>query len=234
MLNPSLNIPALAAAFRERRRMQVRDILQLQTADALHDCLNRQVPWGLACLTGDKPRTVLHPEFAAMDEPARQALYEAAYERARDQFGFLYNTYMMVTAYKEGRDPHLLLHRVLEFLNTPAFLAFARTVTGVPTIVKVNAQATCYDKGHFLKFHNDHHAEEGREVAYVLNLTRKWQADWGGLLQFVAEDGSVEETLFPYFNSLTLFRVPMGHCVSFVSPFAEGARYAITGWFRSA
>ncbi|MGH8398608.1 MAG: 2OG-Fe(II) oxygenase family protein, partial [Gammaproteobacteria bacterium] len=67
----------------------------------------------------------------------------------------------------------------------------------------------------------------------VLNLTKDWQADWGGLLQFLGEDGKVVDTFFPSFNSLMLFQVPMWHHVSYVTPFAGHGRYAITGWGMS-
>ena len=40
-------------------------------------------------------------------------------------------------------------------------------------------------------------------------------------------------TLMPEFNVLNLLRVPVRHAVSFVTPFAAAARFAITGGFRS-
>jgi Rps23 Pro-64 3,4-dihydroxylase Tpa1-like proline 4-hydroxylase len=36
----------------------------------------------------------------------------------------------------------------------------------------------------------------------------------------------------PVFNALNLFRVPLLHSVTLVTPFAGGARLSITGWFR--
>jgi SM-20-related protein len=108
-----------------------------------------------------------------------------------------------------------------------------RTITGRPEIRRADAQATRYLAGHFLRRHNDLHEEDGRVCAYVINLTRAWQADWGGLLQILDERGDVVRTLMPRFNTLSLFRVPTEHCVSPVAEFATGARYAITGWFRT-
>jgi Rps23 Pro-64 3,4-dihydroxylase Tpa1-like proline 4-hydroxylase len=66
----------------------------------------------------------------------------------------------------------------------------------------------------------------------VLNLTRRWQADWGGLLQFVDAAGEITDTWLPRFNTMALFRVPVRHTVSYVAPFANEPRLAITGWFR--
>lgn len=233
MLNPNLDIDRLSRSFREQARLQISDVLQPEAAAALHDCLDREVPWDLAYIGDQGSTTVSGQALSNMARRERDALLEVIHRRAASDFQFHYNSYMMVTAYKEGRDPHLLLHRFLEYINSQPFLEFVRQVTGVASIRKADAQATRYAPGHFLKQHNDITPEQGREVAYVVNLTRDWQADWGGLLQFLDEEGAVVDTLMPRFNSLTLFRVPMNHCVSCVAPFAQRSRYAITGWCRS-
>lgn len=233
MLNPNLDVEGLAGRFREIARLRVDDVLEPDAAQALHDCLDRDVPWHLAFIGEQGPTTLTGDALAGMGRREREALRTAIHRRAASGFQFEYNSYMMVTAYKEGRDPHLILHRLLEFLNAEPFLDFARRVTGVSRIRKADAQATRYGPGHFLKRHDDVHPDQGREVAYVLNLTRGWRADWGGLLQFMDEDGAVVDTFMPRFNSLTLFRVPMFHCVSYVAPYAEHPRYAVTGWLRS-
>lgn len=137
---------------------------------------------------------------------------------------------MMVTAYQQRRDPGLLLHGVLEFLNSPEYIAFARALTGDDRVRRVNAQATRYRPGQFLRYHTDEENNEGRLYAYVLNLTREWHADWGGLLQFIADDGRVTETFLPRWNTLSLFAVPAGHAVSLVAPWAQQDRLSITGW----
>ena len=100
-------------------------------------------------------------------------------------------------------------------------------------LVMVGAQATRYLPGQFLRLHDDHHAVENRRYAYVVNLSRDWEADWGGMLHFVAADGSVEEVFMPRFNSLSLFRVPHRHFVGLVSPWAKQPRLAITGWWHA-
>jgi hypothetical protein len=104
---------------------------------------------------------------------------------------------MMVRAYNEGRDPGLLLHQVLEFLNSPEHLAFTRMLTGENRIRRVSAQATRYRAGHFLRRHNDSSESDQRLYAYVMNLSRDWQADWGGQLQFLDPEGRVLETFLP-------------------------------------
>ncbi|MGA9851769.1 MAG: 2OG-Fe(II) oxygenase family protein [Gammaproteobacteria bacterium] len=233
MLNPDLNIPSLASEFRQKRRIQIRDILIPEAAERLHQCLEHEVPWGVAYIDGEKPTLLTADKIAAFTQVEWMSLYDKVRARAVDKYQFIYNSYMMITAYIEKRNPKLLLHEMVEFINAPPFLGLLRAVTGVSNIMRADAQATRYDQGHFLKKHNDIVDTQYREVAYVLNLTKDWQADWGGLLQFMDDDGKVTDTFMPTFNSLTLFHVPMWHHVSYVSSFATRGRYAITGWGMS-
>lgn len=234
MINPALDLASIGTTLRRDGRVQVRDYLQPDAAERLHACLDREVPWTLALRDGDGARTIPADAYAAMDEAEVAGLLQRTARGARDgAYRFAYDSYMMVTAYKQGIDPGLLLHRVLEFFNTPQYLAFVHALTGDTAIRRVSAQATRYRPGHFLRHHNDSDVDEGRRYAYVLNLARDWQADWGGLLQFIGEDGGVQHTFVPRWNSLSLFMVPAGHAVSLVAPWADRERLAITGWFLS-
>lgn len=234
MINASLDIASIRMRLQRDGRVQIADYLQPAAAERLHHCLAHEVPWTLALRDGDGPRTIAHAEYAAMPDDARAALLRRVADSARGgEYRFAYDSYMMVSAYKEGRDPDLLLHRVLEFFNTPDYIGFVRDITGDAAIRRANAQATRYRPGHFLRYHTDIDSSEGRRYAYVLNLTRGWQPDWGGLLQFVDGDGRIVDTFLPRWNSLSLFRVPAGHLVSMVVPWADEERLAITGWLLS-
>lgn len=236
VLNPALDYASLGAEYRRRGRVRVPAALEAGVAERLAHCLRDEVPWGLATFEDGPGRARRAEELAAMSPAELQAIIDRVHATARDGYEFLYNTYMMVTAFKERRDPQLFLHRFLQFMNSPGMIGFARSVTGDPEIMKADAQATRYLPGHFLRRHNDvHQASERdtRRAAYVFNLTRNWQADWGGLLHFLDDAGRVEETWAPGYNVLAIFRVPTWHCVSCVAPFATEPRLAITGWLRS-
>ncbi|MGD9584688.1 MAG: 2OG-Fe(II) oxygenase family protein [Lysobacterales bacterium] len=233
MLNPNLELDRYRQLLALSGRVQIGEFLQNEVAERLHQCLADEVPWTLALRCGAESRTIAHAEWSALDVAGRAALLQDAYRGvAVHAFQFVYESYMMVRAYQEGRDPGLYLHGLLEYLNSAAFLDRARWLTGDPAIRAASAQATCYRPGYFLTQHNDHNAEEGRAFAYVINLTRRWHPDWGGLLQFHGEQGQVSQTLMPRWNAISLFKVPQMHSVSLVSPWAEQPRYAITGWLR--
>ncbi|MDZ4729674.1 MAG: 2OG-Fe(II) oxygenase family protein [Xanthomonadales bacterium] len=233
MINPKLDLPALAERFAADGLLQIEQALRPQVAELLHDCLAKQVPWALAFRDPSGPRKLWSEELAAMNQADREALDDQIYRIARKEFQFRYDSFMMVTAYKEKRHPELVLHRVIEQINSTSWLDTFRAITGFGQIRRADAQATRYVAGHFLRRHNDLNEDDGRLCAYVINLSHGWQADWGGLLQFLDQQGEVVRTMMPRFNTISLFRVPAEHCVSPVAPFASGARYAITGWLRS-
>jgi Rps23 Pro-64 3,4-dihydroxylase Tpa1-like proline 4-hydroxylase len=229
LINPALDLDALAVAFAADGMVQVEQVLRPEVADALHGCLSEEVPWSLAFRDREGPRKLWAEELNAMDAAGRHALDEMILDVARGGFQFRYDSYMMVTAYKEKRDLHLVLHRVIEQINSAPWLDAMRRITGFGDIRRADAQATRYVAGHFLRCHNDFEVSE-RRCAYVINLSRDWQADWGGLLQFLDEDGEVTRTFMPRYNTLSMFAVPADHCVSPVAAFASGERLAITGW----
>ena len=154
-------------------------------------------------------------------------------QRARKNYGYLYDSYPMIQAYTSHWDPGHPIHRVTEFLNSREFLDFGQIVTGAPVVTKADAQATPYTRGPFLDRHVDEGHDQEHVAAYTFGFTRNWQPDWGGLLMLIEEGMDVSRAFLPRFNMLSIFDGRRLHAVSPVSPFAGDARYQITGWFRN-
>ena len=232
MINNDLLLEPLRARLRAHGRVQIPGFLQEPSALRLHQCLREEVPWETAqrsdaVLADGQDRSP--PPGSAADEMA----LAATCLRAREGFEFYFDRYRMIDARRDGTDPQLVLHAVVDFLNSPQFLDCARQLTGDPAIRMVSAIGVRYRAGHFLGAHNDLANDENRAFAYVINLSRQWSPDWGGLLHFLdPEQRRVVDTFTPLWNSLSLFRVPQPHVVSLVAPWAGSARYSITGWFR--
>lgn len=232
-LNPDLDIADLAKRFKAQGRIQICNALHGDTAEFYRAILQQGTPWGLAWQVGaEGPKALRFPETRALSATDKQKIYQRAGEAVgRGEYGFIYNQYAMLTAYLEQWDPPHPLNRLLEHLNDQPFLNLIRQVTGVQSVIKAEAQATCFEPGHFLTEHDDLHSRDPRRVAYVLNLTiPEWKSEWGGFLNFFDAHGNIEAGFRPIFNSLNLFLVPQRHSVSYVAPFAPVGRYAITGW----
>jgi len=233
-LDPVLPRAELGARFARDGRVQVVDLLTAESAESLHDVLDRQTDWGIGWQAGRQtPGGLRGAQLRAMTPAARGALsQQAAAAAGAGDFAFVYGRYPIVDAYLQGWDPGHPLDLVLEYINAEPMLELVRQVTGDGSLIKADAQATLFAPGHFLTTHDDSVDAEGRRIAYVLNMSRDWRPDWGGYLLFYDENDDILAGVRPRFNTLNLFRVPMRHNVSYVPPFAPVGRYAITGWFR--
>ncbi|HYC04611.1 MAG TPA: 2OG-Fe(II) oxygenase family protein [Azospirillaceae bacterium] len=233
-LSDRIDRAAVAEALRTRGRAQIRDLLPEAAARRLLECLRREVAWNIT-FNDDKGKvhTIFPNQIEAMTDGHRAWLKSFTEEHGRYGFQFLFRSYPLWDIWAKGGAPDLYAFRFMEFVNGPEFLGLIREVTGQGDITMADAQATLFGPGDFLTRHTDENPGKGRRLAYVLNLSPAWQAEWGGVLEFLDADGNVAEGFVPRFNTLNLFTVPANHHVSYVSPLAAAGRYSITGWLRA-
>jgi Rps23 Pro-64 3,4-dihydroxylase Tpa1-like proline 4-hydroxylase len=231
-LASDLDADRIAAVYARVGRVHIAPILGTACAERTLQCLREETPWQLHLNDGDKPINLKGDAFEQLPEADRARFFATIHASAAQRFQYVFNSYPISDAYARKERLELYLMRVFEFLNSAPFLDFARRITRAPQIRYADAQATLYRQGHFLTKHDDQNEGKGRIAAYVLNLTPKWVADWGGILQFIDRDGHIAEGYAPVFNALNVFRVPQLHSVSYVAPFAAAGRFSITGWLR--
>ena len=172
-------------------------------------------------------------ELAALDAGARERMLASIHHYAGEAFQYYFDTYRVSHLHERGLLQEGVLAEFCAGLNSEGAIALFAAITGDARIRCLDAQATRYTQGQFLLEHDDRDGEDARLFAYVLNLTPRWKPDWGGLLMFIDEQGQVQRAIAPRWNALNIFKVPQRHAVSFVTPFAKGARYSITGWMRT-
>lgn len=231
-LSPDLDVAALRAAFAEKKRLRVPDLLTAEGAEALAAAMEAFDDWRVTVAAGGEQFELPLKGRVAAD-PAKQAwIDQARIDGDSPRMQYLFDTRRLTV---EGVEDHVhdAVSAAPAFLNSPAFIAFARTLTGDDRIDFADAQATRYRPGHVLTAHTDAADGKNRLYAYVLNLTREWYADWGGMLAFFDEQGHVVDGYVPTFNGLNIFAVPKAHAVTQVSSFAPRDRLSITGWLRS-
>jgi SM-20-related protein len=223
----------LADTFSRNNRLQIPGILDGLSANAIYDSLTNFQRWNLVFNKSGTHMDSNASDVAAWRQTDRDKLEDIIHSQASNDFQYYYETVPIYDAYHKALLPGHFINRIFEFLNSKEFLALMRTITGDDSIAFADAQATCYKKGHFLTRHDDDVSEKSRRAAYVLNLSRNWNPDWGGALQFFDAKGNIECGYVPTFNALNLFRIPASHSVGLVAPFAKTGRYSITGWLRS-
>jgi hypothetical protein len=233
-VNPGVDRAAAAQRFAADGRVQVKDVLTDRAARTIHQVLSQETPWGIAWRAGeDGPHGLRAQQLGGSPPPIQHISAKVGATMRGQDYAFIYGQYRLLDAYLEGWKEHPALDLLVEHINSEPLLELVREVTGIPELVKADAQATLYAPNHFLAEHSDSHVMEGWRVAYVMNFCAiDWRPDWGGYLMFYDEDGDVVGGFKPRFNALNMFSVPRKHAVSFVPPFAPLGRYAITGWFR--
>ncbi|SEA34913.1 2OG-Fe(II) oxygenase [Microbulbifer marinus] len=226
-----LDIEAHKAEFAEQGVIQVRDFLRQDSAQALHSLLESQREWNLAFNKLGSHVDLSYRDFCSWTEQQKKTLSEVVWAQAATDFQYFYKSIPIFDIYAKKLLPDSDLNEVFELVNSSEFLSMMRTLVGDDSISFADVQATSFERGHFLKEHDDNVQGKGRVAAYVLNLTPNWNSDWGGLFH-VLDDQEVVKTLVPTFNAINVFKVPRKHSVSYVTPFARGSRFSITGWLR--
>jgi Rps23 Pro-64 3,4-dihydroxylase Tpa1-like proline 4-hydroxylase len=107
-------------------------------------------------------------------------------------------------------------------------------VTGGKYVTSDEVFAACYTVGDYLSPHVD---SPNGTLGFVLQMSKNWLPEYGGLLHFMNDDRTVVERIeVPEYNSLTLFYLPENkgkwHFVSPVSPGTPEIRLTYTGWFK--
>lgn len=230
-LNPALDQDKLGRAFRERGRIHIPEFLESAGAERLLAALEASDAWKLIMNQGKQVFEYDRQALAALRPERKAQMAAAVFGAAQHGFQYWYETIKAPHAAADRAGDPTPLNAFAQFLSSAEVLSFLRVVTGADDISFADAQATAYGPRHFLTTHDDEAPKQERRVAYVFNLTKQWQADWGGLLTF-HDDSKIVEAMVPAFNALNLFAVPQPHSVSFVVPFAPRRRISVTGWLR--
>src|SRR5688500_16081047 len=152
-LNPALDIEELAQLYAAKQRLQVRDILEEESAEHIYKLLAEQTPWWVAFNEGEKVHQ-LPPEQVRSLTPQQVAeMMRGIQERARKQYQFLYEYYPLYSKYFDRNAERLPIHAAYEFLNSEPMMVFVRRLTGRPEIRWADCHATLFLVGHFLKYH---------------------------------------------------------------------------------
>lgn len=232
MLNPDLDVEALAAEFAKDQRLRISNALTDDVAGRIGDTLLNKVPYELAYVVNGQNMSISLEQLAAMTPQQRRDLFTALYAEASRGIGFLYGRFHLNRAREHDDADIRFLHEFQDYLNSPDMFRTIETITGSDGIRVTDAQATSYRPGHYLTRHNDDLTGQERRFAYVFGFSRSWHPDWGGLLQFFETDGTPRDAWMPAFNTLSLFDVRHVHSVTHIAPYAAAPRLSITGWFR--
>ena len=231
-LNASCNLGAAKSLFAASGQTQVKNVLTDKSADRLERTLLKETPWNLVLNDETKHFDLHKTQTDALTLPKKKILASNIARGGRGGFQYVFDNYPLADLAEAGADMPPVLSAATALVNSEPFLDMARAVTGFDEIEFADIQATRYRPGHFLTAHTDNVEGKNRLCAYVLNMTRVWRPDWGGLLLFEDDEQNISSGLTPSFNTLNMFSVPRPHAVSMVTPHAGAHRLSLTGWLR--
>jgi SM-20-related protein len=232
MINNQLDISAARATFAEAGRCRIDDFLAPDLADRLLAELSEGMNFDVAYACSPSPKLVSASAWQSMTAPTRKALNEQLMARASEGQGFLYCTYLAKNRVSASSRDDELMDSVFSFWGGDVMQKLVADITSL-NVKGAESQFTRFTVGQYLTRHRDTLEGNKRLLAFVLSLSRGWHPDWGGLLHFYNEDGEIEETWTPRFNTLQIFDIRQIHGVSVVAPCAPRGRYSLTGWFTA-
>ncbi len=232
LLDGAIDVRSAAKAYARDGYAAASAVLDPAFADRLHGAALAFDAWSLVTVIEGQHRAFDAAQMNQVDAARRSAFEALVAREARAGFCYLYDQFNLYETRRRGQLGEGPLADAAALIASDAFIDLGRRLTGDPAIRFADCQLTRYRPGHFLTAHDDAAEGKDRSAAFVLNLTRDWCADFGGVLQILDDAGDVRAGLVPRFNRLALFKVPQPHAVSVVAPYAPGPRLAITGWFR--
>jgi SM-20-related protein len=235
LINSELDADAVRTVLDRDGIVQIKGYCVPALAEQICECLETQIRWDLAYSRDGRGEVLKWNRLGEMTPAEIRAAVSPAFDFSRSRFQFAYNTFRVIDSFRAREYPAHFLYSLADEMHRAEHLAFVRRLTGRANLQRMDVIAARYLPGHFLTLHDDVVAAEGREVAYVLNLTREWRPEWGGLLHIAdANAHDVVRTFTPEFNSMVLFRPPLWHFVSQVANYAPRPRYTLTGWMLSS
>lgn len=240
-INPELDFDCLKTQFSAEKKLRINEFLTQESALYVSQNLKNTTPWHLVHSDSKgSPVRYNAEEHAQLNQQQKDQIDHQLHQLAADHYQYKYKFFPIIDAIKSGTlEQESMLFQMANFVNSTEFIGFARALTGVNSLVKMDPQGSLYETGDFLTMHDDSNYQRSaddqstRRFAVVLGFTENWSSNWGGQTSFYADTDAIESVSWnPGFNVLTIFEVPVQHSVNYVTPFATTGRYSITGWLR--
>lgn len=219
-------INELKTEFDIKKRLKINNFLKNTFAEELYKYALLEKNWILA--TGiDKNKY----EKAATQQ--NDKINNLQIKNINTAFGndqFTYNFYRTMNA---NNKMSYLEYTFRNILSSTDFIDKLNKITNLQLTKLTTIFLSKYKSGSFLSPHSD---KGNGKLAFVINLTKNWKPQYGGVLHFMNDERTeIIDSFIPSFNTLMIFEVPIEngipHFVSHIAPNVKYNRYALTGWF---
>ena len=230
IINSNIDIEKCKEEFLATGSVFIRDFFIPEYAEILHNFFNHRMPndWWYSASTGHNG-----VEYVRNYELSRELILSKRKDANQKMYEGNYSYSFLRTMGDHANSCYCEECNLRNLLISTEILKFLSEVSDQTMINSSELFASKYEEGCFL---SPHHDLKNGDIGFVLQLTKGWLPQWGGLLHFMTDDRSkVTTTEIPTFNTLTLFHLPdqsgKWHYVSHVNPGVKSSRIAYTGWF---
>ena len=220
-----INIELYQSIFNQKKIIQIQSILTKYFAEDLFKAAIFEKKWTLASGFGkmkfEKP---LEPKY---ENANHLQIKNINLHFKEDEFTYMFHRSM------NNKNFNKMEMLIRNQLNSPEFLDLIYQITNIRVAKLSTLFLSKYKSSHFLGPHSD---KGNGKLAFVINLSKFWKPQYGGILHFLNEERTeIIDSYVPGFNNLILFEVPddkeLPHFVSHVNPYVKFNRFTITGWF---
>jgi len=233
LINPEINPLSYKEEFNQNGSVVIRNFLIEEHIEKLHNFFNNSMPenwWYSSSSPGTDGSRVKYIRNIDSNMDAINVEKEFS-ENIFGQGAYSYHFYRSIGDHFSTCNCDECNFR--NWLKSEEIIYFLREVSGFDITTFNTMFASKYSSGCFL---GPHHDDTLGKIGFVLQLTKDWKPQWGGILHFLSDSlDKIEYSEVPTFNTLTLFRIPEGtgkwHYVSHVSPGVKSNRIAYSGWY---
>ena len=227
----NINISVLKDEFLNKQKVIIDNVLIPEFADIMHNFYLNEIPqdWWHASffpsINGDHHEHIQNN----LENYHKIKMYETYVKQCLNDPMYSYFFYRTVNDHYESCN---CLHCKIEsVLKSDRMVQMLNDITDLNLINAKTIFANRYTSNCFLSTHTD---DGNGRLAFVLHLTKYWNACWGGLYMDHSDLNNIK-TIIPSFNKLIIFKVGQHETPHSVSPVANDIthqRLSITGWYE--
>lgn len=221
----NINISLLKEHFKNNKKIKIQNFLNNDFIEKIYTHVMFDKNWMLA--TGIDKNKYEKKDSQEFDKINSLQIKNVNNAFGNDSFSYIF--------YRTMNAKNMTIHefKLRKLFTSPEFLEIINNITELNITDVTTLFLSKYKTGNFLSPHSD---KGNGKLAFVINMTKFWKPQYGGILNFLNDErNEIIESFVPDFNSLLLFYVPdngIPHFVSHVSPNVKFNRFAITGWFK--
>jgi len=227
----SIDILKCKEQFENHNKVIINDFLLTDYAESLHQFYNEKMPsdWWFASSYPSFTKGESHEFIQVTEDNYHTIQINKSYSnKCLNDHIYSYFFYRTMPHIDGCSCLHCSIHG---FLSSEKIINILNEITHLNLKKSTTIFANKYTSDCFLATHTD---DGNGRLAFVLHLTKNWNACWGGMYMDHTDPNNIK-TVIPSFNKMVMFKVGNNqtpHSVSCVTNNLTRKRISVTGWFN--